>query len=110
MIDIYKAFLHGKIVAICEEILAGKIGIIAGSRSLVSLHFQLFEKDDSDFSVFRLIDSDTDHLPVDEERKNWSIKALERKDEEIKEHESFYEDMAFTACKELIERFEIKNN
>jgi hypothetical protein len=50
----YIAFLHGKITAICQAILA-------------------------------------------------------RKDEEIKECESFYEDMAFPACKELIERFEVKN-
>jgi hypothetical protein len=110
MSEIYVAFLHGKVIAICEAILRGTVGVIAGSRILVALHFELFENDDSDFSVFRLIDSDTDHLPVDKERRNWSAEALARKDEEIKECESFYEDMAFVACKELIKRFEIKNS
>ena len=109
MSEIYAAFLHGKVTAICEAILRGTLGVIAGSRILVDLHFELFEND-SDFSVFRLIESDTDHLPVDKERKNWSAEALAGKDEEIKECELFYEDMALAACRELIKRFEIKNN
>ena len=110
MSDKYVAFLHGKIVAICEAILAEKIGIIAGSRILVSLHFDLFTENDSDFSIFRVVDSDTDHLPVDFERKNWSPEALQRKDIEIAESEEFYKNQVFDACRELTKRFKLKNN
>lgn len=109
MIDNRTAFLQGKIIAICEAIKSEKIGVIAGSRTLVSLHFELFDENDEDFITFRAIDSETDHLPVDWERKNWSKGALEIKDKEITEYELFYKDEVFLACEKLIERFTIKN-
>src|SRR3954452_16608214 len=111
----HSAFIRGKIVAICEAILNEEIGAICGSRRLSVLEFELlagrngwFEHDE-DFIPFMAINSETDHLPVDAERKNWSIEALQRKDEEITKAESCYKEDAFTACKALIERFDIKD-
>lgn len=109
------AFIRGKIVVICEAMLKEKIGVIAGSRILNRLEFELLHNEvgqfqrDEDFLTFVAIDSETDHLPVDFERKNWSAEALERKDKEIAEAEAFYKDDAFAACKKLIERFDIKH-
>lgn len=109
MVNEYTAFFHGKVIAICEAIKSEKIGIIAGSRTLVSLHFELFDdKKDEDFLQFLAIDSETDHLPVDWERKNWSKEALERKDKEIEEYELFYKNAVFSACDKLVQRFSIK--
>ncbi|HLE64370.1 MAG TPA: hypothetical protein VI750_14560 [Pyrinomonadaceae bacterium] len=55
------------------------------------------------------IDSETDHLPVDRERGNWSAEALARKDKQIVESEAFYKESAFAACRNLIARFDMKN-
>jgi hypothetical protein len=110
------AFVRGKIVFICEAMLKEEIGVIAGSRILNRLEDELFQREvgtwfqrDEDFLTFVAINSETDHLPVDFERKNWSIEALERKDKEIDAAEALYKDNAFTACRRLIERFDIKH-
>ena len=105
MTESQKIFLHGKIVAICEAMLNGKIGIIAGSRSLQSLGFELFKEHNEDFLIFLGIDSQTDHLPVDKERMNWNLEALDRKDVEISEWEKFYSDDALSQCTKLVEKF-----
>jgi Protein of unknown function (DUF2489) len=103
--DNYQTFLQGKIVAICESIINEEIGIIAGSRRLVSLYHEIFDNEDSDFRLFIAIESETDHLPVDFERKNWSLDALKRKDLEIDLYEKESRHETVLACKKLISTF-----
>lgn len=107
--EAYRNFIHGKIVAICESVLNEEIGVIAGSRRIKGLGFELFDDHDQDFMTFVGIDSETDHLPVDRERKNWSVEALERKDKEIAELEAAFKTVAFEACQKLILRFNFRN-
>ena len=102
----HEAFVAGKIVAICQCILKVEIGIIAGSRRLVRLGLELFGKHDDDFTLFRAIDSETDHFPVDCERTNWSQEALSEKDKEIKDVEKFHREDVEAACHLLISRFD----
>ncbi len=104
----YSTFIQGKIVGIAEAILNCEISIIVGSRKLNALRFSLDLDNDEDFSLFVLIDSDTDHLPIDWERQNWSVEALARKDVEIAECELFYKESVITACKKIIARFTIE--
>jgi len=107
-------FVRGKIIAICQAILKREIGVIAGSRIIDGLEFELMDygfgsfSRDKDFLPFVAINSETDHLPVDRERSNWSEEALERKDKEIAVAEAIYKESAFEACKKLIERFDLK--
>jgi hypothetical protein len=103
-------YIRGKIVAICEAVLAEKIGIIAASRTLSALGLELLNGHDEDFIMFDGVDTETDHLPVDIERKNWSAEALKRKDAEIAEAEAFYKNNVIAACRKLIERFVIWND
>lgn len=105
----YPIFLRGKIVTVCELLLKEKIGVIAGSRELVSLSSKFFDKHDEDFLPFVAIDSETDHLPVDWERGNWSEEALKRKDVEISEYEAAAKQDVFTACRNLISRFDLRD-
>jgi hypothetical protein len=113
--DTVSVFVRGKIIAICNAILNEEIGVIAGSRILNRLEFELlhhqvgqFDRDE-DFRPFVGIDSETDHLPVDRERANWSADALERKDKQIAESEARYRESAFAACRTLIARFDMKH-
>ena len=109
-------FVRGKIVAVCQAILNEEMGVIAGSRILCGLEFELRydlyrQYDcDEDFTTFIAINSETDHLPVDRERINWSAEALARKDREIAEAEAFYRASCFEACHTLVARFDMKNN
>ena len=100
-------YIRGKIVAICEAALAEEIGIIAASRRLSALGWELFDAHDEDFITFDAVDSETDDLPVDIERRNWSAEALKRKDAEIAEAEALYKNNVIAACRKLIERFAI---
>ena len=102
-------YIRGKIVAICEAVLADEIGIIAASRRLSALGLELFDRHDEDFRIFDAVDTETDHLPVDIERRNWSAEALKRKDTEIAKAEAFYKGDVIEACRKLIERFAIWN-
>src|ERR1044072_6602567 len=94
----HSAFIRGKIVAICKLILNEDVGLIAGSRILCGLEYELFHREagwtqhEADFIPVVAINSETDPPPVDGERKNWSVEALQRKDEEIAKAEAFYKE------------------
>jgi hypothetical protein len=102
-------YIRGKIVAICEAVLADEIGIIAASRYLSALGLELFEGRHEDFITFDAVDSETDDLPVNAERKNWNDEALKQKDQEIAAAEALYKNDVTAACRKLIEQFAIQN-
>ena len=106
----HEYFLRGKIAVVCEAVLAEEVGIIVASRKLSGLGFQLLDRRDDDFERFDGIASETDHLPVDIERQNWSIEALARKDKEIAEVESFYREEVKAACRKLLDRFALPHS
>ena len=98
--------LRGNLVKTAKAVLHGEIGVILGSRKIQSYRFDLASDFDPDFMLFVAVDSETDHLPVDEERANWSFEALARKDVEISEVEAFWKQDIMVACQKLIARFE----
>ena len=83
------------------------MGVIAASRRLSALGLQLFDGRDEDFETFDGVDSETEHLPVDIERRNWSVEALGTKDKEIAECEALHKEDVFAACKHILERFNL---
>jgi hypothetical protein len=98
-------FLWSEVRNEAEDILNGQTGILEGVRELAYLSQRLAPvKTDADFSVFIALDSETDHLPVGEERKNWAASALSEKDEEIRRFENLYRERVFAACRELIKK------
>ncbi len=105
----YQMRLNEKIIEVCKKILNEEIGIIAGSRQLVSLFSQMNDSDNFDFMLFRVIESETDHLPVGSERKNWNDEALKRKDIEISEYELARKHEVMLACQNLILLFSEKD-
>jgi hypothetical protein len=96
-------------VATLLSFLEGRIGAIEAARKLSSLRFSLVGDElEEDWRVFVGIDSETDHLPVGEERKNWSADSLVTKDAEIKRTEEHYRLEAFAAAHALLRRYEKK--
>lgn len=95
---------RAKAINIAEEMIAGKVGIIAGSRVMSGLRFDVELPDDEDFLTFGAIDSETDALPVGPVRVHWSADALKEKDVEIQRCEELYRQDAIDACARLIRK------
>ena len=102
-------FIEAKTSAleILSRLTAGDIGVLRAAQKLSSLrHTLVGDARDEDWDVFVGIDSETDHLPLEEDRKNWAPDALARKDIEIKEAEDFFRARAVEAAHNLLRRYE----
>jgi len=100
----HRRLASAKIVETAQRILSGNLGIVAGARQLSGLGFDVGAEHDSDFIFFVGIDSETDHLPVEEVRARWSAEALKIKDEELRSFERSVRDRAFEVCRSLIQK------
>ena len=95
------------VVQVSRQVLAGERGIIAASRDLWRLGHDVVPdwRDDDDFRLFGAIDTETDHLPLEDMRPLWDATAFEAKQAEIRRLETLYRADADAACRSLIERF-----
>ena len=100
--------VQDQIVDVCEAILHGDTGILFGTRQLCRLHYELFRQIDEDFVLFIGINSETDSLPIGDERQYWNEEVLIEKDKEITEYETRVKQDVFDACRKLIKRFSSK--
>jgi|GEM_PF-1428807 len=57
---------------------------------------------DTEFHVFGVIESDTDHLPTTKVREHCSAAMLERSDKEIEEVIAFYKENVTEACNKIL--------
>jgi len=62
---------------------------------------------DTEFHIFGVIWSDTDHLPLSHVRKYYSSEALRRADDELEEIIRSYSEYVRAACEEIIARHEV---
>lgn len=91
---------------ILSRLAAGDVGVLCAAQKLSSLrHTLVGDARDEDWDVFVGIDSETDHLPLEEDRTNWAPEALARKDSEIKEAEDFFRARAVEAARNLLRRY-----
>jgi hypothetical protein len=104
--EAHRQWASSKIVALAQGVLAGEFGIVAASRQLAAWRFDVGAERDRDFAFFIAVDSETDHLPVDEVRQHWSPDALRAKDDELRNFEASVRDEAFRVCRSLIQRYE----
>ena len=98
--------LRTQCIDVCQSVIAGKIGLVEGVRSLVSLSFDLGCEDEQPFLGFRGIDSQSDHFPLGEFRDSWNKDALAREDAKRIDIEGDFRDQVVADCKEIIDRFE----
>ncbi|UTW44196.1 hypothetical protein KFE80_07210 [bacterium SCSIO 12696] len=60
----------------------------------------------TEFHVFGVIESDTDHLPTEKVRQYCSSMLLERSDKELKEVVNFYREDVKKACSEILTKYQ----
>jgi hypothetical protein len=104
--DEHRKQLHARIVAIAQQVLSGKLGVVAGARELVSMRFDVGAEHDPDFIFFAGVDSETDHLPLGDARSRWDLEALKAKDAELATYETKVRHKALQTCRNLIRKYD----
>jgi hypothetical protein len=102
----HRLFVAAKIVATARSILSGELSIIARARKLAGWRFDVGAEKDPDFIFFVGVNSETDHLPIGEERSHWNPDALKQKYAELKILEASMRQSVFEVCRSLIQKYE----
>ena len=90
-------------VKTANRIRAGEIGIIEGSRQLVALCSGVeSQRLEALLAPFVVIESETDHLPGNEQKGFWAPGALAAAEAAISDAESRFRADAMAACANLI--------
>lgn len=94
------------IALLAAAVLAGTAPTLDGCRRLVQrLWSASVAQDDPDFLVLRVVDSETDALPVGTERRHWSDEALARIEPEIQAATAWARPIMLPVCESLVRRF-----
>jgi len=102
----FQYYQRKRVVATAEAMLAGQLGIIAGSRQLTRLQRDVTTINlDPDFRIFVGIVSETDALPLGNQRRFWNPVALQTQDQEISKAEDHFRESALKGCRVLVARF-----
>lgn len=94
-----------QLVSIAKAVLDKKINFIEASRLFVKLRYEKNVEDEKNLDIFRIIDSETDHLSIGNSTENCSESLQEKTALEIEECEKFYYDEVITSCKNLITKY-----
>jgi len=94
-------------VEVARRVIAGDLRIIEGCRQLTRLGHHVVENwmRDPDFVVFVGLESETDHLPLEEERADWNPASFEAQQAEVARFEEAARDEVMAACRSVIARF-----
>jgi hypothetical protein len=96
-----------KAVEVARRILSGDIGMIAGCRQLAALGDSVVPdcRVDTDFVVFVAVKSESDALPLEDQRHNWDPSAYDAKQVEVARFESDVREDVLKACRSVVARF-----
>lgn len=91
---------------ICSDILAGTIPLLEGCHSLASLQSKVgVDERDTDFSIFAMISSEMDALPIGEIRAHWAPETLAALESRIQSAVAWATPQALPACRSVVLRF-----
>jgi hypothetical protein len=101
-----RQFHEREAVELARRIVAGEVGVIAGSREMWRIGKNLVDtRVDQDFVVFVALDSETDSLPLEDERHLWDPAAFAEQSRKVDEIEAEEQARVYTACRSIIDRF-----
>ena len=89
-------------LSLAEGLVAGDIGVIAAARKLSGFCDEVEPELATLLNVFVGISSETDALPIGEERTLWNIDALAREDQKIRASEERWRSRSLVAATQLI--------
>lgn len=93
------------LVALAKAMLDGTLSYFEGAPKVLELRNQIggVRDRDEDFDAFVVIQSETDHLPLEAHRHQWSKEALAKLEFEFTKTEEWASTFAPRACKNIIE-------
>lgn len=94
-----------EVVYLVNSFLEGKTGAIEISRKIIRLSYDLGIQDSDEISVFKALESQTDHFPIGALRNNYSDERLKEIDEETKDYEDYYKESVTDVCLKLIDKY-----
>jgi hypothetical protein len=97
----YRADVRTRIRAVATQLLSGEIGMIAGARELKQFRDGVEPDLGKLLDVFVGLDSETDHLPIGDQRTIWDSEALKQNELEIAATEARWRERALAAARQL---------
>ncbi|MGK0441267.1 MAG: hypothetical protein ACJA0N_001065 [Pseudohongiellaceae bacterium] len=94
-----------RVVARANDLMAGKLSVIACAQEMAKLVFWLRAEDDADFMVFNAIKEASDAVPSEDDRKNWGGAQAER-EFEIVNIEEQWRKQALAAAVALMAKYQ----
>lgn len=94
-----------KLIDTANEIISGEIEILKGCRIIASLASDIEEKDQGHLLPIIGIVSETDDIPLEESRKNFSKIYLQEIDEKSNEYLSKNKNTILKICKEITKKY-----
>jgi len=96
---------RARIVSVAEAMIQGDMQLIQGCRTICGLLSDTSESEREAFLAIRGIESETDHFPLGEVRKECSPDYLKRMNAEMERHIEAARRDILDACRELIKIF-----
>ena len=92
--------------ALASQILAGTVDVLEAAIEMHRLRWQVdVPENDPDFEAFRLVESETDALPIGTQREHWATEALARKEPELARSREWALATVKQECRNIIARF-----
>ncbi len=94
-------------MATVRSMLSGELPFVEGAVQVLRLKSQVggIGDHDKDFNAFVVIESETDHLPLEAQRHLWAPDALACLEPELEKTQKWAESFAPEACAKLVARF-----
>jgi Protein of unknown function (DUF2489) len=94
-----------QLVSVARAMLEGQLDLIDGVRRLTKLRLDMPDPEWDAFDGIRGVESETDDLPIGEERAFWNTKALAEKDADRQEYVEKVRRAVLEACARIVDRF-----
>jgi len=98
--------VRARVAQLAQGMLDSSVDYLEGANELSNLHHEAgVADDDEDFTVFALISSETDALPIGASRQHWSANALHAHESKIKQALAWAKAISHGHCESLVKRF-----
>jgi hypothetical protein len=94
-----------ELVAVADAMLKGELQLIEGCRRICSLRQKVEDPENPAFLSIRGVESETDHFPLGDMRRQYASDYLAKADEEMNRYMTDAREDILAACREVIRAF-----
>jgi hypothetical protein len=93
-------------ISVLREMISGKLDLVVGCRRVVKMQNQVPMPDTEAWRTIVGIESETDDVPIAEERAGWDPESLKEKENEVRAYLDDVRPMLLNACRKVLEELE----